>query len=36
LILMGAQPRWIRTQAPEESFVVINRKSAKELGIQLP
>lgn len=36
LILMGAQPRWIRTQAPEESFVVINKKSAGELGITLP
>lgn len=36
LILRGAEPRWLRTEFPERTYLVINLKTANLLSIHVP
>ncbi len=36
LILRGADPSWLHTESPATGYLIINLKTAKELGITVP
>lgn len=36
LILDGAKPEWLHTEAPDHGTIIINSQSAKILGIEIP
>jgi len=36
LILQGSEPTWLQTESPREDYIVVNQKTANELGITLP
>ncbi len=35
LILRGSQPTWLKTESPRENYIVINKKSADIMGIDV-
>jgi len=35
LILKGAKPSWVKTESPRENYIVINKKTASALGIDI-
>jgi len=36
LILKGSKPEWLQTESPREDHILINQKTADELGITIP
>ena len=36
LILRRAEPTWIQTESPREDYILVNTKTARELGITIP
>ncbi len=36
MILQGSDPSWLQTESPREDYIVVNKKTASELGITLP
>ena len=36
LILKGSKPTWLKTESPRENYIVLNKKTATEIGISIP
>lgn len=36
LILKGSKPAWLKTESPRENYIVLNLKTADELGLTFP